>query len=97
MWRMQGFLFAKQWRWAYGATTGHVLVRVPPAVHMSTDTNVLGARMRALPYNATSPKARSTSVGQLIFMDFQQGLPPSAMGGFTASCTISTITRNMGE
>ena len=54
-WRMQGFPFDKQWRWAFDATMGHGLTKAPTQVHMFTATCVLGARMKALPYNRTSP------------------------------------------
>ena len=86
-WRVQGFPFNKQWLWSYEATTGHGLTKVPTPVHMFSATYVLGARMRALPYNRTSPNPRSTEVGELIQMDFQLGLPKSVLG-FTGSCSL---------
>ena len=55
---------------------------------MFTDTRVLGARMRALPYNATSPSPRSSKVGQLVFMEFHTGLPLSTPHRFVGSCSI---------
>ena len=40
-WRMMGFPFNRQWRWAYDATCDHGLTRVPTPVHMFTDLHIL--------------------------------------------------------
>jgi hypothetical protein len=70
-WRMQGFPFAKQWRWAYAATTGHGLKCLPTAPHLFTDPRVTAGRMRSLPFHAVSSTPRATKPGQLVHMDFQ--------------------------
>ena len=40
-WRMMGFPFNRQWRWAYDATTDHHLTKIPTPVHMFTDLHIL--------------------------------------------------------
>ena len=88
MWRVMGFPFNRQWRWAYSATTGHNLTCAPTPVHMFTDFRVLSARMRALPFSHVQRPRRASRVGALIYIDFQEGFVPSVPHGFKSYCSI---------
>ena len=62
MWRLMGFPFNRQWRWAFDGTTDHGLTKVPTPVHMFLDLRLLPARMRALPFS----KLRQDVSGRVV-------------------------------
>ena len=73
VWRMMGFPFNRQWRWAYDSTLGHGLTTPPPPGHMFTDLHVLPARMRALPFARFHAPRSHDVVGALIHIDYHTG------------------------
>ena len=87
-WRMMGFPFNRQWRWAYDATTGHGLSKLPNPVHMFTDLHVLPARMRALPFHRSHAPREAKAAGALVHIDFHTGLPPSHPQGYLHHCSL---------
>ena len=96
-WRMMGFPFNRQWRWAYDATVDHGLEKLPTPVHMFTDLHVLPARMRALPFARVHTPRAHTAVGSLIHMDFHTGLPPSRPHGFLHHCSVLDDASRFGR
>ena len=97
VWRMMGFPFNRQWRWAYDSTLGHGLTKTPPPVHMFTDLHVLPARMRALPFaRFHTPRSRDV-VGALIHIDYHTGLPPSRPHGFLHHCSLQDDASRFGR
>ena len=97
VWRMMGFPFNRQWRWAYDATEDHGLKKVPTPVHMFTDLHVLPARMRALPFARVHTPRLHTAVGALVHMDFHTGLPPSRPHGFLHHCSVLDDASRFGR
>ena len=96
-WRMMGFPFNRQWRWAYDATIDHGLEKVPTPVHMFTDLHVLPARMRALPFARLHTPRLRNAVGALIHIDFHTGLPPSRPHGFLHHCSLLDDASRFGR
>lgn len=97
VWRMMGFPFNRQWRWAYDATLDHGLVKPPPPVHMFTDLHVLPARMRALPFSRVHTPRSHDVVGALVHIDFHTGLPPSRPHGFLHHCSCQDDASRYGR
>ena len=96
-WRLMGFPFNRQWRWAYDATRDHGLTHIPAPVHMFTDLHILPARMRALPFARVHVPRSKHVVGALIHMDFHTGLPPSRPHGFLHHCSIQDDASRFGR
>ena len=97
VWRMMGFPFNRQWRWAYDSTLGHGLTKTPPPVHMFTDLHVLPARMRALPFARFHAPRSHDVVGALIHIDYHTGLPPSRPHGFLHHCSLQDDASRFGR
>ena len=96
-WRMMGFPFNRQWRWAYDSTLGHGLSRVPAPVHMFTDLHVLPARMRSLPFSRVHAPRTNGTVGALVHIDYHTGLPPSRPHGFLHHCSLLDDASRFGR
>ena len=97
VWRMMGFPFNRQWRWAYDSTTDHGLNKLPPPVHMFTDLHILPSRMRSLPFHRIHSPIVVREVGALIHMDFHTGLPASRPHGFLHHCSLQDDRSRYGR
>lgn len=97
VWRLMGFPFNRQWRWAFDATLDHGLAKVPAPVHMFTDLHVLPSRMRALPFARIHTPRSKDVIGALIHMDFHTGLPASRPHAFLHHCSIQDDASRFGR